>query len=98
MLNVTAKIANAASFISDHGNAAASKFMTYFGAGGAGVGVVSGVTQKYAEPDFLWFNLTEWGALVGIVGGLMLAIKAGVDIYFAFKRDKRETKAHKRGE
>lgn len=96
MLGITAKLSHAINLISDHGNAAASKFMVYFGVGGSSVGVASGLTQRYAEPEFIWFTLTEWGSVVGIAGGLSLIIKLIVDWYYRRKQDKREQEVHDR--
>lgn len=82
--------------ISDHGNVAASKFITYFGVSGSTVGVASQFVGKPTEPEFLWFTLTEWGSIVGIAGGLSLVLKFAVDWHYKRKQDRREQEAHEK--
>lgn len=83
--------------ISDHGNAIASKFITYFGMvsiGGGGVlGVANDTAQKIAEQQS--FGLPDWAAVVSIVGGLCLIIKNGVDTYYTIKDRRAKKKGDK---
>ena len=83
--------------ISDHGNAAISKGLHYFGITGASVGGVTWATQKGDPITHAGMTLSDWGAIVGIIGGVTLVIKSGVDIYFAFQRNKREKESHEAG-
>lgn len=81
--------------ISDHGNAAISKGLQYFGIGGSSVGGATWVaTNKEVVEQGM--QLSDFGAMVGIAGGLTLVAKNGIDIYFAYKRNGRETESHKR--
>ena len=79
--------------ISDHGNALASKLITYFGVvsigGGGALGVTNGTASKIVESQS--FGLPDWAAVVSIVGGLCLIIKNAVDTYYTLK-DRRESK------
>lgn len=76
--------------ISDHGNAAISKGLQYFGVVGSSVGGTTWVATKGMEPH-AGLTLSDWGAIVGIIGGITLIVKNGVDIYFAHQRNKRES-------
>lgn len=103
MQNITDLIHRAAITISDHGNTVASKSLQYFGIGGSSVGGATwfasgGGGGRGREVVEQGLALSDWGAIVGIVGGITLIIKNGIDIYFAHKRNKRESDAHKRGE
>lgn len=83
--------------ISDHGNAIASKVITYFGIasiGGGGVlGVANGTAEKVAQAQT--FGLPDWAAVVSIVGGLCLIIKNGVDTYYTLKDRRDDVKAQR---
>ena len=96
MQDIIGKLNSAIHAISDHGNVAASKFITYFGISGSSVGVASRFANQQAEPEFLWFTLTEWGSIVGIAGGLSLVLKFAVDWHYKRKQDRREQEAHNR--
>lgn len=100
MLNATDKINGLLQFFSDHGNAAASKFLTYFGVSGSAAGVTTMLSKNainghYVEPHFLWFTLTEWGSIVGVAGGISLVLKFFVDWHYRRKQDRREEEAHR---
>lgn len=104
MQNITNLIHKAAITISDHGNVVASKSLQYFGIGGSSVGGATwfasntkGGALVVSSAEQGW-GLSDWGAMVGIVGGITLILKNGIDIYFAHKRNKRESDAHKRSE
>jgi len=71
--------------ISDQGNALLSKSVVYVGVGGSSVGVASKLAENVSQSSF-----SDYGALAGIVGGVSLAIKSLADIYFAYKKNKRE--------
>ena len=83
--------------ISDHGNAIASKFITYFGmasiGGGGALGVANDTAQKIVEQQS--FGLPDWAAVVSIVGGLCLIIKNGVDTYYTIKDRRAKKKGDK---
>lgn len=80
--------------ISDHGNAAISKGLQYFGVVGSSVGGTTWVATKGAA-EHSGMTLSDWGAIVGIIGGLTLILKNGVDMYFAYQRNKRESEGKK---
>lgn len=95
MQKLTDTIHQFAITISDHGNAAVSKGLQWFGVSGSSVGVASGVA-KMSETSESVMSMSDWGAIVGIIGGATLIIKNGVDIYFAHQRNKRERESHER--
>lgn len=78
--------------MSDHGNALASKAVHYFGLASVGSGVAIGAATDTASrinnPD-LW-GLSDWAAVVSIVGGITFIIKNIVDAYFKVKNEGRE--------
>lgn len=78
--------------ISDHGNAIASKGITYVGVsagigGGSVLGVVNGTAAKVANSQ--QFGVQDWAAVVAIVSGVCLVIKTVVDTYYTLK-DRRD--------
>lgn len=86
--------------ISDHGNALASKLVTYFGVsagigGGTVLGVANGTAQKLVTSQ--GFGIQDWAAVVAIVSGLCLAIKTVVDTYYSVQ-DRKERKEAARQE
>lgn len=100
MQTITEIIHKAAMTISDHGNAAISKSLQYFGIGGSSIGgatwYASGKSQPVVQAVEEGLALSDWGAIVGIIGGITLILKNGVDMYFAHKRNGREQAAHER--
>lgn len=82
--------------ISNYGNAALSKSLQYFGVGGSSVGAVSFLSKSEAvqEQVGVGMTLSDWGGIVGIIGGITLIIKNSVDMYFLAKRDKRAELLH----
>lgn len=81
--------------ISNHGNAAIGKSMQYFGIATSSVGIGTYATKGHevVQAGMTW---SDWGGIVGVVGGITLIIKTGVDIYFNIRKDRREAEAHKR--
>lgn len=83
--------------ISDHGNAIASKVITYFGVvsigSGGALGVASGTAEKLAQNQS--FGLPDWAAVVSIVGGVCLIIKNSIDAYYTVK-DRRQRNIERR--
>ena len=83
--------------VSDHGNAIASKVITYFGLasiGGGGIlGATNGTVEKIHQAQT--FGLPDWAAVVSIVGGLCLIIKNSIDAYYTVQ-DRRERKEQER--
>lgn len=79
--------------ISDQGNAILSKTFIYVGVSGSSVGVASGIAKRTTDLSSDMLTLSEWGSVCGIVGGLALAIKSCSDVYFNYKKDKREQQA-----
>ena len=75
--------------ISDSGNALISKGIIYFGVGGSSVGVASRVAEVEVVASGS-LTLADYGAIAGILGGISLVIKACTDIYFSYKKNKRE--------
>lgn len=82
--------------ISNHGNAALSKSLQYFGVGGSSVGAVSFLSKSEVvqEQVGVGMTLSDWGGIVGILGGITLIVKNSVDVYFASKKDKRAELIH----
>lgn len=82
--------------ISDHGNAVASKVVTYYGLAsigtGGALGVTSGTVDKVVQSQGL--GLADYAAIVSIIGGVCLIIKNLVDVYFTIQ-EKRNAKNKK---
>ena len=90
------KISNLMHAISDHGDAALSKFINIFGVASVGGGAANYVVSKskhVSDPD-IW-TIPEIAGVVSIVGGVVLIIKLCSDMYFNSKRHKREKELHK---
>lgn len=87
-------ISNLLHTISDHGNVIASKVVTYFGVvsigSGGALGVASGTAEKIAQQQA--FGLSDWAAIVSIIGGLCLIIKNSVDTYYKIQEKRSEKK------
>lgn len=88
-------ISSALHTISDHGNALASKAVTYMGVsagigGGSVLGVVNGTAGKVVNSQ--QFGVQDWAAVVAIVSGACLAIKTIVDTYYTIqdRKDKKK--------
>jgi hypothetical protein len=92
MKSITEYTHQIAMSISDHGNIALSKGLQYFGVGGSSVGIASGVAKMNPSEVESVLQLSDYGAIIGIIGGLTLIVKNGVDIYFTIKKNKREEK------
>lgn len=78
--------------ISDHGNAVVSKFIQSFGLVSVGTGGGVSIAQKTGAIQSS--PLSEWALIISIVGGCLLIVKYAVDIYFSYKRNKREEDLH----
>ena len=80
--------------ISDHGNALISKGITYYGLAsigtGGALGVTSGTVEKVTQSQGL--GLSDYAAIVSIIGGVCLIIKNLVDVYFTIKEKRNEKK------
>ena len=83
-------------YISDHGNAIASKFIVWFGIGGMGysgeVAVSESATKakQVIEPvqHYQHFDLSTIGLYISMVSGVCLIIKTISDIYFSHKESR----------
>lgn len=77
--------------ISDHGNAIASKVITWVGVASVGTGATIGVANETASRIFdpsLW-TLSDYAAIVAMCGGVTLVIKNVVDVYFTIRNRNR---------
>lgn len=83
--------------ISDHGNAVASKVVTYYGLASIGTGGVlgatSGTVDKVVQSQGL--GITDYAAIVSMIGGVCLIIKNLVDVYYTIK-EKQSAKKNKK--
>lgn len=82
--------------ISDHGNVVISKAINYFGIAGIGGGAGMKVAEM-ARPELIdstGLGLTDWAAIISIIGALTLVLKNAVDIYFSVRSDKRKQLEH----
>lgn len=78
--------------MSDHGSVLISKAVHYFGLASVGGGVVIGLATDTVDRIMLpsvW-HLSDWAAVVSIVGGLSFLIKNLVDLYFSIKNKGRK--------
>ena len=86
----------AAIAMSDHGNVVLSKSLQYFGVGGSSIGIASGISKMnpavVPDPSL---TISDYGAIIGIIGGVTLIVKNGIDIYFTIKKNKRESEQNK---
>ena len=92
------KLSNLMHTISDHGDAALSKFINIFGVASVGGGAANYVVSKskdIADPS-IW-TIPDYAGVVSIVGGVVLIVKLCSDMYFNAKRNKREKENHKEG-
>lgn len=84
-------ISNILHTISDHGNVIASKTITSVGlvsvGGGGVIGVANGTAEKVAQAQA--FGVTDWAAVVSIVGGISFIVKNVVDSYLNIQANKR---------
>lgn len=90
------KVSNLMHAISDHGDAALSKFINIFGVASVGGGAANYVVSKsqdVVDPN-LW-TIPDYAGVVSIIGGVVLIIKLVSDMYFNAKRHKREKEIHK---
>lgn len=91
-------VIHALTAMSDHGNAIASKAVHYFGLASVGGGVVMGAASdtvsRITNPE-IW-QLSDWAAIVSIVGGITFIIKNVVDTYFNVKNSKERKDADTR--
>lgn len=85
--------------VSDGGNVAISKGIHYFGVTSLVGGATTSIAQKagIAHSDPSW-TLSDWGIMMSIVGALTLILKNLADIWFNWRRHKREDAASKGGE
>lgn len=76
--------------MSDNGNALLSKFIVYAGVSGSSVGIANKVAESTGVITEDYLTLADWGAIVGIIGGLSLAVKSLSGVYFDYQKNKRE--------
>ena len=89
------KLSNLMHTISDHGDAALSKFINIFGVASVGGGAANYVVSKSKDVvDPSVWTIPDYAGVVSIIGGLVLIIKLGSDMYFNAKRHKREKELH----
>lgn len=85
---------NAISHASDQGNLLISKSIQWVGLTSVGTGGgLSAAKSSGAISTQSAIELADIGIMVSIVGGATFIIKNIADIYFSYKKDKRENKS-----
>lgn len=84
-------IQHLAVLISDQGNAALSKGIQYTGlvSVGTGGGLSIAKQNSIIESEQM-LTLADWGIVISIIGGVTFIIKNVADVYFAYRKSKRE--------
>lgn len=94
MHKFTETLTTIANQISDHGNAALSKGIQWFGLTSIGTGGgLSAAKQTGVIASEKGLELADYGIIVSIIGGVTFIIKNIADIYFTHRKNKREDKA-----
>jgi len=91
MNKVTESIQALMMLISDHGNVALSKGIQWTGLTSVGVGGGLSVAKNQdliATQEMM--TLADWGIVMSMIGGATFIIKNLADLYFAYRRNKRE--------
>lgn len=91
MSKATEYLQNLMIMITDQGNVALSKGIQYTGLTSIGVGGGLSVAQsgKSIQSEAM-MTLADWGIVISIIGGATFIIKNIADIYFSYRRAKRE--------
>lgn len=77
--------------VSDHGDAMISKAINYIGAISIAAGGTNAVVSKAAvTQDEAMLAISDWAGIVSICGGLVFIFKLFTDMYFNYRKDKRE--------
>lgn len=87
------RVSDFAMLISDHGNAALSKGIQWAGLVSVGTGGgLSIAKQQHVIESQAMLTLADWGIIISMIGGATFIIKNLADLYFAYRRDKRDNK------
>lgn len=77
--------------VSDHGDAMVSKAINYIGAASIAAGGTNAVVANSVESQSeAMLVISDWAGIVSICGGLVFIFKLFTDMYFNYKKDKRE--------
>ena len=81
-----------AMLISDQGNAALSKGIQWTGLVSVGTGGgLSIAKQHHVIESQAMLTLADWGIVISIIGGVTFIVKNIADIYFAYRKAKRDS-------